>query len=326
MPLLPRRPRDQQHPQVVLVTGASSGIGRATAVEAGRRGDHLVLVARAEEPLAEVEQECQDAGAASVTVLPADVGDDDAVAGCVAAAVGRHGRIDAVVNSAGVVAYGRFEEVPREVFEGVIRTNLLGSANVARHVLPVFRRQGSGTLVLMGSVLGHLGAPTMTPYVVSKWGVRALARQLQLENRDLADVHISHIAPGGVDTPIYEQGANAVGVIGQPPPAVSPERVARRVLDSLGDPPSRLQVGIGNDVMRFGFTALPALYDAVVGPALSVVGFDRTRPVAQDDGNVLEPRPEHERLHGGYPAVVTRLGRQALATTGALARRVRSGS
>ena len=313
------QPAAPSSPRVILVTGASSGIGRAVAQEAAARGEHLVLAARSDESLEEVRQECVDRGAASALVVPTDVGDDDQVAALVERTLEQHGRIDAVVNSAGVVAYGAAEEVPREVFDGVLRTNLTGSANVARHVLPVLRRQGRGTLVLVGSVLGHLAAPTMTPYVVSKWGVRGLARQLQLENRDLPDVHVCHVSPGGVDTPIYDQGANYAGVPGQPPPSVTPEYVARRLLRRIDAPPAELQVGIGNDVMRFGFTFLPGVYDAVVGPAFALVGVDSTRRRSAGDGNVLESQQDGNAVRGDYDGVVHRVGRTLMSGARSLA-------
>jgi NAD(P)-dependent dehydrogenase (short-subunit alcohol dehydrogenase family) len=271
----------------------------------------VVLVARAEDSLDDAARDCKEAGAASTLVVPTDVGDDSAVADCVERTLEEHGRIDAVVHCAGVVAYGRTEEIPQEVFDGVVRTNLLGSVNVARHVLPVLRRQQRGSLVLLGSVIGHIGAPTMTPYVVSKWGVRALARQLQLENRDLADVHVMHVAPGGVDTPIYAQAASNTGSeAAPPPPLVSPERVAHRILATLDDPPKRLQVGPVNDVMRLGFSALPAVYDLLVGPAFKLLAVDSTRAKPETEGNVLQPQPQGNRLHGDYDNVVHRLARR----------------
>jgi NAD(P)-dependent dehydrogenase (short-subunit alcohol dehydrogenase family) len=310
LPLSAARPQLPESP-VVLVTGASSGIGKAVALGVARRDGHVVLVARSEESLEEAARACKEAGAASTLVVPTDIGDDAAVGACVARALEEHSRIDAVVNAAGVVAYGRTEEIPQEVFDGVVRTNLLGSVNVARHVIPVLRRQGRGSLVLLGSVIGHIGAPTMTPYVVSKWGVRALARQLQLENRDVPDLHVAHVAPGGVDTPIYAQAASITGTKATPPPPlVGPERVADRILSTLADPPKRLQVGIANDLMRLGFNAVPAVYDTVVGPAFRLLATDATRPIEDSEGNVLHPKPEGNRLHGDYDNVVQRLARR----------------
>jgi NAD(P)-dependent dehydrogenase (short-subunit alcohol dehydrogenase family) len=286
-------------PRVVLVTGASSGIGRATALAAAAACDHVVLVAREESTLVDVEKECLTAGAASTLVVLADVGDDEDVARCVRAALGVTGSIDVVVNAAGVVAYGRTEDVPADVFEGVLRTNLTGSVNLARHVVPVLRRQERGAFVLVGSVIGHIAVPGMTPYVLSKWGVRALARQLQLENRDRPKVYVVYAAPGGVDTPVYAQAGNYSGIVGRPPPPVaSPENVARRILRLVDGPRPRAQLGITNNVMRFGFSALPWLFDVLVGPLFTVAAKDRTTPVGPGPGNVLGSVPEGNRLHG----------------------------
>ena len=311
----------RRSPRVVVVTGASSGIGLAVAQQAGAKGDHVVLVARDEASLELAAKECERAGAASTTVLPTDVGDDAAVQRCVTQVLDRHGRIDAVVNSAGVVAYGRAEEVPAEVFDGVLRTNLVGSMNVARHTLPVLRNQGHGSLVLIGSVIGHIAAPLMTPYAVSKWGVRALARQLQLENRDAGGVHISYVAPGGVVTPIYEQAGNYAGWAGRPPPpAVSPDRVAKVIHDRLDDPRKRTQVGPANDFMRLGFSALPGVYDVLVGPLLKVAALDATRPLPPHAGNVLESQPELNRLLGDQVTALVAVPRNVVTRLGALAR------
>ncbi len=297
-------------PRVVIVTGASSGIGRAVAQRAARGGDHVVLVARGRTPLEHVATECDAVGAASTMVVPGDVADDEAMEKLVTEVLGRHDRIDAVVNSAGVVAYGRLEEVPAEVFEGVIRTNLLGSATVARHVLPVLRRQGSGSLILVGSVIGHLAAPSMSAYAVSKWGVRSLARHLQIENRDAADVHIGYVAPGGVDTPIYLQAANYAGFVGRPPPPVaSPDRIARAVLRQVDRGRGRAQVGLTNDVMRFGFSAMPWAFDFLVGPLFSVAASDRTTPVGPTTGNVLSSSEGGNRLLGRQGSAVLGIGR-----------------
>lgn len=269
---------------IVVVTGASSGIGRATAIEASRRGATVVLAARDKAALESVAEECPG----ETLVVPTDVGSDDEVAALVDATLERFGRLDVVISNAGVVSYGRVEDVPVEVFDGVLRTNLLGSANVARHVVPVLRCQEAGTLLLVGSVLGHVTVPTMTPYVVSKWGVRALALQLRLENRDVPGLHIGYVAPGGVDTPIYPNAANYLGFQGQPPPPyASAERLARQVLARVRWPFLPAQLNVTNDVIRFGFTFLPKVYDRLVGPLAQRLTVDHDRPVPPTPGNVL---------------------------------------
>ncbi len=293
-------------PRVVVVTGASSGIGRATALQAADHGDHLVLVARGASALEVVAGECRSRGAASVMVVPTDVGVDAQVQDCFAQVVERHGVLDAVVHSAGVVAYGRTEQIPADVFDGVLRTNLIGSVNVSRHALPVLRQQRRGSLVLIGSLIGHIAVPSMSPYVLSKWGVRALARQLQVENRDLKHVHVSYVSPGGVDTPIYEQAGTYDGYVGRPPPPVAgPEKVARIALKRIDHPRARTQVNLSNDVVRLGFSAFPGVFDRLIGPLFRVGAMEVTTPVAPTPGNVLAPVESGNSLHGrqGNPFV-----------------------
>lgn len=297
---MPETP-DSAQPRVVVVTGASSGIGRATAHDRAAAGDHVVLLARDPASLEEAAAECRSAGAASATVLPTDVGDDEAVAGAIATVLEGHGRIDTVVHAAGVVAYGRTEVVPHEVFEGVVRTNLLGSVNVARHVVPVLRRQRSGTLLLVGSVIGHVAIPTMSPYVVSKWGVRALARQLAIENRDVPGVRIRYVAPGGVDTPIYDQAANYAGFAGRPPPpAASSARLAAQVSRRLGARRRTEQLALVNYPMIAAFQLLPRVYDAVIGTVFPLGATDLTKPVPEGPGNVLESHSGRNAVDGGH--------------------------
>ncbi len=296
---------DERAPRVVVVTGASSGIGLATALAAAERGDHVVLLARSPEPLADAARRCREAGASSALDLPTDVGDDVAVRRAFAAVTDQHGRVDAVVHSAGLVAYGRLEDVPADVFDEVVRTNLLGAVNVARAVLPAMRERDAGSVVLIGSLIGYLAPPYMSAYAVSKWGVRGLARLLQVENVDKHGVHISHLSPGGIDTPIYLQAANYLGWVGRPPPpVVSPEQVARRALRLLEHPRRQIQVGATNWPIVWGFQAFPAVFDRIVTPLFEVGAVDVRRTAVRGPGNVLAPAPQGHRLHGGQGSPV----------------------
>src|SRR3954447_22259044 len=154
-------PTPSDAPPTVLVTGGSSGIGRATALQFAGRGARLVLVARGRPALEEAAAEVRAAGAAEVVVCPADVTDEAAVRTVVDGTVSRFGRLDVVVHAAQVMAYGRVEDVPPGVFSAVVRTAPDGTANVARAALPVFRRQGRGHLVVVSSLLASVAAPLM---------------------------------------------------------------------------------------------------------------------------------------------------------------------
>ncbi|RBY91112.1 SDR family oxidoreductase [Blastococcus sp. TF02A-30] len=294
---------DDGTPLAVLVTGASSGIGRATAQELAGRGARLVLVSRGRESLEEAADECRAAGALEVVVCPADVLEEDALRAAVGTAVDRFGRLDVVVHAAQVMAYGTIEEVPREVYETVVDTAVHGTANLARVVLPVFRKQGAGHLVVVNSLLGNVATPLMGSYVTAKWGQLGLVRTLQQEVRDEPGISISVVQPGGVNTPIYSQAASWTGSTGRPPPPTySPYRVARRVLSTLDRPRRVVQAGVLNHVVTAGFRLLPGVYDALVGPLLQRMA------IADDDvppttGNVLESQPAGNATEGRWRSI-----------------------
>jgi len=297
-----------------VITGASSGIGRATAHLLAGRGDHLVLVARSPEPLQDTATECLLAGAASAEAVSVDITDAAAVDGLVETVRAVHPRIDAVVQSAGVAAYGRFDQVPAEVFDGVIRTNVLGAANVARSALPAMRRDDHGTIVIIGSVIGSIAVPQMSAYAVSKWALKSLARELAIENRDRKGVHICAVSPGGVDTPIYQLAANYQGYVGRPPPPVyTPERVAGIVVRAIDRPRDRIDAGFANPLLTLGFAALPKVYDALVGPLFRILATD-DEMVAPHGGNVTATGHDGHQLHGEQ-------GSSAAAITKALRRK-----
>lgn len=293
-------PRPDVGPRVVVVTGASSGIGLATALRLAHRGDRVVLSSRSAESLRRAEEQCSAAGAGGTIVVPADVGDAAGVDAVLAEALARFGRVDAWVTTAAVVAYGRFDEVPAGVFDQVVRTNVLGSANVARTALRHFRSVGGGTLVLVGSLLGEITTPFMSSYVTSKWAVRGLGRLLDIENRDVRDVHVCVVSPGPVDTPVYRQAATYAGRVGRPPPPVDrADKVADAIVSCLDDPRARVSVGVLNPVVRLGFAAMPWAFDRLVTPLMRLTGLSRTR-TGPTDGNVFEPRPEREQVTGGH--------------------------
>lgn len=290
-------------PLAVLVTGASSGIGRATGLELAGRGARLVLMSRDRGSLEEAAAEMRAAGAAEVVVCAGDVTDEDAVRAAVTAATGRFGRLDVVVHSAQVMAYGRIEDVPREVYETVVDTALHGTANLARVVLPVFREQHAGHLAVVNSLLGNVTAPTMGSYVAAKWGQLGLVRTLQLETRDEPGISISIVQPGGVNTPIYSQAASWTGNTGRPPPPVySPFRVARSVLSTLDRPRRVVQSGLFNPLITAGFRIVPGVYDLLVGPLLQQLAVSKDE-VPPTPGNVLESSPEGNATEGRWRSI-----------------------
>ncbi|MCZ2823273.1 MULTISPECIES: SDR family NAD(P)-dependent oxidoreductase [unclassified Modestobacter] len=286
--------------EVVLVTGASSGIGRASAIGFARRGASLVLVSRSATALADAAADCRAAGAAAVECVPADVLDAAAVQSAVDRATGSFGRLDVVVHSATVMAYGRIEDMDPAVFQRVVDTAVQGTFHVFQAALPALRAQRRGHVVVVSSLLASITAPTMGAYVAAKWGQLGLIRTLQQELRELPDVHVSAVAPGGTTTPIYGQAATVLGNTGHPPPPVyTPERVARAVLARVAHPRRLKQSGFTNPVIIAGFRLFPPVFDALVGPLLKAFGMARDS-VATTTGNVFEPVPEKESTRGRF--------------------------
>jgi NAD(P)-dependent dehydrogenase (short-subunit alcohol dehydrogenase family) len=273
---------------VVLVTGATGGIGAATARAYAERGARLVLLARSAGLLETLRVELVAAGAEALVTV-ADVADAAAVDRAFEAATREFGGVDIVVHSAAVIAYGRHDQVPAEVWDQVIRINVSGTANVARASLRAFEARGGGSLVVIGSVLGQATVPFMGSYAVSKWAVRGLVRTLQQEARELPGVHVSIVNPGSIATPIYTLAGNYAGFVGRPPPPVmQADAVAREVMRVVDKGKRMGGVNPANLVIRWGFALAPRLYDVLVTP-LAKAACLRRQPVAPHPGHVFTP-------------------------------------
>ncbi|MCT7661115.1 SDR family NAD(P)-dependent oxidoreductase [Mycobacterium deserti] len=278
--------------EVVVIMGASSGIGKETALRYAHRRARLALAARSEETLRQVAAECRDAGAVDVVVQGTDIADADQVQRLFDMAIARYGRVDVVVQCAAITTFGRFEDVPVEVFDGVIRTNLLGAANVARSALNHFQQQQSGHLVLIGSLLGVTAVPYQSAYVASKFALCGLVRSLRQENRQVPGVKVHGIYPGPVDTGVYATASNFYGRTPRvPPTAVSPSTIVEAIVRATDrQTSSERQVGWMNRPAIMAYRLLPSLYDAMVGPFLRAVAFT-DEPTEASNGNAFEAQP-----------------------------------
>jgi short-subunit dehydrogenase len=308
----------------VVITGASSGIGRAAALRIARRGGSLALCGRSFEPLLDVARQCEAAGA-TVHAEALDVSDEAAVEAFAAATVARFGRIDVWVNSAGVIAYGEFLEIPPDVFRQVIETNLMGQVHGARAALRHFRERGSGVLITMSSVWGRVSSPQVAPYVVSKSAVRTFAECLRGELVDEPEIHITTMAPQAVDTPIFEHGANYSRRGIRPiPPLLSTEEIAAGIEACAENPKREVNYGRAGRLLEVIYALAPALFRRLAHPAF-VRGTFAARPVASSAGNVLKPTVPHA-VDGGWrrrrPNSLKRaFGAATAAALGGIARR-----
>jgi short-subunit dehydrogenase len=273
---------------VVVVVGASSGIGKETALAYARRHARLALASRSEEALERVAAECRRAGAADVVVRSTDIGEAHQVQSLFDLAEARFGRVDVAAQCAAVTAFGRFEDLPVDVFDAVVRTNLLGAVNVARSALRVFHARGAGHLVVVGSLLGVMAAPYQSAYVVSKFAISGLVRALRQENRHLAGVRIHGVYPGPVDTPVYGTAGNYFDRTPRvPPTADAPAVIAAAIVRATDrSRSSERHIGVVNRPAILAYRLLPRLFDAVIGPVLQATSFSGSRP-ARCAGNTL---------------------------------------
>lgn len=288
-------------PRVVLIIGGSSGIGLAAGLAFSDRGDHVVLAARGRSALVAAAAQCRARGAAGVETVVTDVADAASVRALFAQVQARHPRLDVIVHTATVMAYGDIETLPADIFEKVVDTAIHGTAHVARAAFPLLRGQGGGTVIIVNSLLGSIATPHMGAYVTAKWGQLGLSRVLQLEARKIPGAHVCLVSPGGVNTPIYYQAANHTGRAARPPwPIDQPEKVARAIVGLADRPRRRVSVGPANPFTVFGFRFAPFLYDRLVTPLVEVAALSR-QAVPANPGTVFAPIESAEGQYGHWP-------------------------
>jgi NAD(P)-dependent dehydrogenase (short-subunit alcohol dehydrogenase family) len=189
--------------RVIVVTGAASGIGRATTLLAIERGDRVAAIDIDEAGLAETAGQAGSRDA--VFTRAVDVTDGNAVAKAVQAVINRWGRLDAVVAAAALGTTGRIEELDVALWDRIVDITLKGSSNCCRSAIPHLRAGGGGAIVLFGSVLGHAMTPGVGAYAAAKAGIEGLVRTLAIDHA--ADgIRINCIVPGSTDTPMMWLG------------------------------------------------------------------------------------------------------------------------
>ena len=283
----------------VVITGAASGIGRATARLFAEEGAHLVLAGRDAGTLDAVAAECRDRGAAVVTV-PTDVAVEQEVERLADAAVQRFGGIDVWVGNASLYSFGTFEQTPSEAFDRIIDVNLRGQVYGARAALRVFRDQGHGVLVSVASVYSRITSPFVSPYVTSKFGLLGFLEVLRLELRDTPGIDVCAVLPATVDTPIHQHAANYTGQPVRPlPPVVDPVRVARAVVEVSHRPRRLVQVGRVQSLFVLVRALAPAVYEPMVVRVYSMIAV-RRGSVPASSGNLFDADRERTGVTGGW--------------------------
>ncbi|ESR24576.1 SDR family oxidoreductase [Lutibaculum baratangense] len=293
--------------QVVVIVGASSGLGRATAHAFARRGATLVLAARGERPLQEVVGECRRLGGEAFSVV-GDATDIRDMIGLAQIAVDLFGGIDVWINNAGTGAVGDFLDTPMPAHEQVIRTNLMGPLNGAYAAMPVFERQGHGVLINVNSVGAWSPTPYSVAYGASKAGLRGLTRALRAEYSDCRDIHVCAIYPTFLDTPGLRHGANYAGKkVSLPPGAWDVETIAERIVHLARHPRASHLPGILSRLTRLSDIAAPHLTETISGFLLGSY-LKHAEEVPVSDGVLFEPDETVTGPHGDWPRSALPMG------------------
>ena len=282
----------------VVITGASSGIGAATAIAFAETGARLVLGARGDAGLEDIAQRCRAVGG-TATIQVLDVTDAGAVAAFAAAARETMGDIDLWFSCVGVGVLGKYADVPIADHRRVIEANLIGHMNDAHAVLPIFLAQDRGTWVNMISVGGFVATPYAAAYAASKFGLRGFSEALRGELSKKPHIHVCDVYPTFVDTPGIDHAGNYTGArLALPPGALAPATVARAVVRLARRPRNTTVVGAPAIALKLGQLAAPNLAAAVMNGFLDV-WTRRADPGADSDGTLFQPSSTPSGPDGG---------------------------
>ena len=287
--------------QVVVVVGASSGIGREVALRLAKRGAKVVVAARSEPGLRSLVDEISARGGEGAYAV-CDVADFVGVEGVAQKAVETFGRIDTWVNVAAVSVYARFEDTSPEEFRRVTEVNYLGQVYGALAALPRLRQTGGGALIAISSVESIVSLPLHASYSASKHAVEGvfegLRRELKAEG---APISVTSVKPATINTPFFDNARNKLDVKPKgPPPLYEPKVVADCVLYAAEHPVRDLYAGGAGKTMALGQKLFPKLVDAAL--ARFGYGAARTNEPEPDGspGALFEPREDDNRAEGDF--------------------------
>lgn len=289
------KPLDQQ---VMVITGASSGIGLVTARTAAAKGAKVMLVARSGDELGQVVREINSAGG-SADFIAADVADADALMRVAADTEKRFGRVDTWVNNAGVAIYAKLTDTPEDEHQKLFQTNYFGAVHGALAAVSVLKDKG-GALITVGSIASDMATPLMGAYAASKHAIKAYVQTLRIELQAAGHpIQVTLIKPSGINTPIAQHAANHEGGEAQiPPPAYDPQLVADAILDSAVSPRREITVGGVGRAQTLFAEHFPALFEKLA-PIGAKMFVDKSKT-----------QPEPSNLFSGERAGEERSGEQ----------------
>jgi NAD(P)-dependent dehydrogenase (short-subunit alcohol dehydrogenase family) len=290
--------------QVVALMGASSGIGRESALRFARRGAKVVVSARGEEGLASLVDEIRREGGQATAVV-ADTSDFEQVKAVADRAVEEYGRLDTWAHLAGVGLFATFEQTTPEEFARVIDVNLMGQVYGAMAALPHLKREGRGALIHISSVEAKRSFPFHSAYGASKHGIDGFLEALRVElKHDGWPISVTQVMPGTINTPFFDKGRTKLGVkaVGIPP-IYEPETVANIILHAAENPVRDLVSGGAAQVLILNQRLSPRMLDAILATRAGFSPQKTEEPRSEDDpDNLYGPIRGHDTTRNGFRA------------------------
>jgi short-subunit dehydrogenase len=272
----------------IVVVGATSGVGRATALSLAALHARLVIVARDPDDVELVVTECRDLGALAAIGIAADISKPDDVGRIVTVATEQLGAIDTWINAASGLVVGQLDQQPVDQIEQIVATNVLGTALVSRAAMQHFHSRNAGVLINLSSLLGVIPNPVVPTYVMSKFAIRGLTLSLHQSTWRRSPIRVCVILPGPIDSPMFERAANDSGrAIRAIPPAFSPERVAAAVIRSVRRPRRQRTTGLTGALIVIGMHVVPRFTETFVAQVAARLIF-RPEVASQTRGSLDE--------------------------------------
>jgi NAD(P)-dependent dehydrogenase (short-subunit alcohol dehydrogenase family) len=280
----------------VVVTGATSGIGRETALAFARAGANVAVAGRREERLLDLVSEI---GAHTALAVRTDVADEAQVEALVERATRHFGRLDVLVNNAGVGMVARFDEMPLDDFRRLMAINFWGAVYGCKAAVPRMKRQDTGGVIInVSSILGRRGMPFETAYCASKFALAGFSQALRTEL--MADkIDVSTIFPGAVESEIWQSATNRTG-LDAPDflPKLPARELARAIVDDARFPQPEIVMALDAQAIDVLNTVAPAMMDVFLGQSLPFIdGFRRAwaRPAADNGRRGVTPEKADRR-------------------------------
>ncbi|MNK48609.1 putative oxidoreductase [compost metagenome] len=282
--------------KTVVITGGSSGVGRATAEAFALEGCNVVIASRGQEALDETVSLCRDLGAIALGV-PTDVSIAEEVENLAKEALQFNGRIDIWVNNAGVMSSGKFEEIPMAINEQVIKTNLFGYMHGAYSVLPIFKKQEEGILINNVSIGGFMPAPYSAVYSSTKFGIRGMMEGLQGEISDFANIHICNLFPQIQRSTGNAHSSKFSGLDFKVPPfAADPRNTAAKIVELAKNPRKGLFPDLQSLIIKNLYGLFPkTIMNTASATMRTMMKIKNAEPTP---GNIMWPSPKPHRIYG----------------------------